>query len=84
MAGAIIVLAAAIFAAGVSVGVIVIVSIGIRREERDFSLTGRVSLTRPAPGRISHGSRSILGVHVRQEDGAQARPSLPPRQDLLV
>ena len=82
MAGAIIVIAAAIFAAGVAVGVIVIVSLGIRREERDFSVTGRVSLIRQAPGRTSHGARSIVGLHVRQRAEATAIP--PPRQKLLI
>lgn len=82
MAGAIIVIAAAIFAAGVAVGVIVIVSAGIRREERDFSATGRVSLTRPAPARTSNGARSIVGLHVRQP--ADASPGPPARQELLL
>jgi hypothetical protein len=66
MAEAIIAIAAAIFVAGVAVGVIVLVSVGIRREERDFLRTGRVSLTRQAPGRVSHGARSLNGVYVRQ------------------
>jgi len=83
MAGILIVLAA-IFAAGIAVGVILIISIGIRREERDFSMTGRVSVTRPAPGRVSHGARSIVGLYVRDRDGAQARAALVRRQDLLV
>jgi hypothetical protein len=66
MTDAIIAIAVAIFVAGVGVGVIVLVSIGIRREERDFLRTGRVSLTRQAPGRVSHGARSLNGVYVRQ------------------
>jgi hypothetical protein len=81
MAGAIIVIATAIFVAGVAVGVIVIVSAGIRREERDFSATGRVSLTRQAPGRISGGARSVVGLHVRHPE---VRRFAVPRQDLLV
>ncbi len=82
MADAIIAIAIALFAAGAVAGVIVIVSIGIRREERDFLRTGRVSLTRQAPGRVSHGARSVQGVYVRQRadsDRAAAR-----RQDTLV
>lgn len=85
MAGTIIVIAAAVFAAGIAVGVIVIISLGIRREERDFAATGRVSLTRPAPGRASHGARSVVGLYVRQHDerNDELAASLP-RRDLLV
>lgn len=82
MTGAIIVIAAAVFAAGVAVGVIILVSLGIRREERDFSATGTVSLTRQAPGRSSHGARSIVGLYVRQPDELRAAPL--PRQELLI
>lgn len=82
MADAVIAIAVAIFVAGVAVGVIVLVSIGIQREERDFLRTGRVSLTRRAPGRVSHGARSLNGVYVRR--GVPADPAATPRQDILV
>jgi len=49
-----------IFLAGITVGAILLVSWGIRREERDFSLTRR------APGRISQGARQMTGLWVRQ------------------
>jgi hypothetical protein len=82
MADAIIAIAVAIFVAGVVAGVIVLVSIGIRREERDFRRTGRVSLTRQAPGRVSHGARSLNGVYVRQP--VIPGPAGARRQDTLV
>jgi hypothetical protein len=41
--------AVAIFALGVVSGLVVIVGIGIHREERDFRRTGLVSITRLAP-----------------------------------
>lgn len=82
MADAIIAIAVAIFVAGVAVGVIVLVSIGILREERDFLRTGRISLTRQAPGRVSHGARSLNGVYVRQR--VPANPADARWQDTLV
>ena len=82
MADAIIVIAVAIFAAGIAVGVIVIVSMGIRREERDFLRTGRVSLTGQAPGRISHGARRVQGVYTSQR--ADLDPVAVSWQDTLV
>ena len=81
MAGAVIVIGAVIFAGGIVVGFIAMVSLGIKREEWDFRRTGRVSLTRPAPALISGGARSVLGVHVRERD-PEAAP--PLRRDLLV
>jgi hypothetical protein len=66
MADAIIVTAVAVFLAGVVAGIVVIVSIGIRREERDFLRTGLVSMTRRAPGRASDGARSLTSLYVGQ------------------
>ena len=82
MADAIIAIAVAIFVAGVAVGVIVIVSMGIRKEEQDFLRTGRISLTRQAPGRVSHGARLVHGVYVRQR--ADLDPSAASWQATLV
>lgn len=48
------------FVAGAAAGIVVIVSLGIRREERDLTLTGR------APDRKSQGARSLTGLYVRQ------------------
>lgn len=57
---AIFIIALVIFAAGAAVGVILLVSWGIRREERDFTLTRR------APGQLTHGTRQVTGLWVRQ------------------
>lgn len=55
-----------IFVAGVAAGIVVIVSLGIRREERDLTLTGR------APNRKSQGARSLTGLYVRQRSDSPA------------
>jgi hypothetical protein len=55
-----------IFVAGAAAGIVVIVSLGIRREERDLTLTGR------APDRKSQGARSLTGLYVRQRSDSQA------------
>lgn len=60
MATTFIVIALLVFLAGAAAGGILLVSWGIRREERDFSLTRR------APGRISQGARQMTGLWVRQ------------------
>ena len=57
--------AIAIFALGVVSGLVVIVCIGIHREERDFRRTGLVSITRLAPGRVSDGTRALTGLFTR-------------------
>ena len=64
--GTVIIVGALIFAIGVVAGVIIIVSLGIRREERDFLRTGLVSMTRRAPDRFSGGARSLTGLYVGQ------------------
>ena len=76
MAVAIIVGIIAIFAAGVAVGAVVLVSWGIQREERHFSLT------RQAPGQVSLGTRRVTGLYVRRRTDA----ALPParRENMYV
>jgi hypothetical protein len=59
-------IAIVVFVAGIVVGVIVIVSIGIWREERDFLRTGLTSMTRRAPDRVRAGARSLTGLYVGQ------------------
>jgi hypothetical protein len=82
MADAIILSAIAVFLAGVVAGIVVIVSIGIRREERDFLRTGLVSMTRRAPGRASDGARSLTCLYV----GLRTDPDPAPEryEDALV
>ena len=66
MADMVITIAAAVFLAGIVMGVIIIVCVGIRQEERDFVRTGLVSMTRRAPGLFSGGARSLMGLYVGQ------------------
>lgn len=66
---------AVIFIAGAIAGAIALVSWGIRREERDFTLT------RPATGQVTQGTRRVTGLYVRQPtDDA----SWPTREKQLV
>jgi hypothetical protein len=65
-----------IFIAGAAVGAILLVSWGIRREERDFSLT------RQAPGQVSLGTRRVTGLYVRRRSDALPGPAR--REDMLV
>jgi hypothetical protein len=71
----IVVIALMIFVTGAVAGVIALVSLGIRREERDFTLTRR------APGQLTQGTRRVTGLWVRQpaDDSVWAT-----REDMLV
>jgi hypothetical protein len=75
MAVAIIGTVIVIFVAGGIAGVILLVSWGIRREERDFSMT------RQARGSVSKGARVITDLYVRQRSDA---PTTPYRPDIYV
>ena len=81
MTGVIAIIVTAAVIVGVAVA-IVVVTIGIRREEREFARTGLVSLTRQAPGQASLAGRLATGLYVRQRCDVLAEPALP--QDLLV
>ena len=81
MAATLLLIGLVIFCAGAAVGVILLASWGIRREERGFSLTGR------APGLASQGARQITGLWVRQRTDlspAHADPALSSRPDMFV
>ncbi len=65
-----------IFFFGAAIGGILIVSLGIQREERNFSLT------RQAPGQVSLGTRRVTGLYVRRR--TDLSPSLARREDTLV
>jgi hypothetical protein len=82
MGDAIILSAIAVFLAGVVAGIVVMVSIGIRREERDFLRTGLVSMTRRAPGRASDGARSLTDLYVGQHTDPD--PAAVRYEDTLV
>jgi hypothetical protein len=71
-----IVVISVIFIAGAVAGALALVCWGIRREERDFTLTRR-----QAPGQLTQGTRRVTGLWVRQ---ATDEPSWPTREKLLV
>ncbi len=60
MATTLLLIGLVIFIAGAVVGAILLVSWGIQREERDFSLT------RQAPDTVSLGTRRVTGLYVRR------------------
>ena len=60
MVAIVVIVALVIFAAGVTAGTIILVSWGVRQEERVLSLTGQ------APGRLSQGARVLTGLYVRR------------------
>ena len=66
MADMVMTIAVAVFLAGIVIGAIAIICVGIRQEERDFLRTGLVSMTRRAPGLFSSGARSLVGLYVGQ------------------
>jgi hypothetical protein len=71
-----IIVAAVIFAFGITVGTIAVVTWGIHREERNFSLT------RQAPGRVSQGARMLTGLYVRRRTDTD--PDLIQRPDIYA
>jgi hypothetical protein len=60
------VIATMVLAVGTFVGVIIIVSTGIRREERDSLGTSRVSLTRRTPAQAASGARYLTSLRTRR------------------
>jgi hypothetical protein len=72
----IVVIGLVIFIAGAVVGAILLVSWGIRREERDFSLT------RQAPHQVSLGTRRVTGLYVRQRTDVPSASAR--REDMYV
>lgn len=77
------IIALVVFIAGAVAGVLILVSWGIRREERDFTLT-----TRQAPGQLTQGARRVTGLWVRRpvDPAAWAGQDDPwaRREDMLV
>ncbi len=72
----IVVVATVIFIAGAVVGAVLLVSWGIRREERDFTLTSR------ALDPVTSGTRRVTGLYVRQRTDAEL--PLTSRRDIFV
>jgi hypothetical protein len=75
VAGIVIVSAAVILILGFALGVIVLASIGIRREERAFLRTGKVSITRPAPDPATLAARGVTHLWVRRWDDLESLPA---------
>ena len=72
----IVIIGLVIFFFGAAIGGILIVSLGIQREERNFSLT------RQAPGQVSRGTRRVTGLYVRRRTDLPT--TLASREDTLV
>jgi hypothetical protein len=68
MAGVVVAVAVAIFLGGVVLGVIAVVAIAIRREDR------RYTLAVDAPDRLSRSTRGLTGVDRRHLDQEFLRP----------
>ncbi len=68
MAGVVVPIAVAVFLAGVVLGVIAVVAIAIRREDR------RYTLAVDAPDRLSRSARGLTGVRRRDLDQEFLRP----------
>ena len=84
-AGFIIIVAVAIFIMGAAIGLVAVVSIGIKHEESLFrerrhlaeeeaAFLGRPvpyqGFTDTAPDRVSHGARALTGLRIRRARGA--------------
>jgi len=82
MADTLAAIAIVVFVAGIIVGVIVIVSIGIHQARRGNLRTGLISMTRRAPGRASGGARSLTGLYVGRR--TDSRPRAARYEDTLV
>ena len=64
-----------VLAAGITIGIVAVVSWGIRQEEREFSLT------RDARSKVSRGTRVVTDLYVRQRSDT---PSPAQRPDIFV
>ncbi len=67
MAGAVV--AVAVFLGGVVLGVIAVVAVSVRREDRRYTLAGA------APDRLSRNTRRLTGLARRDLDADFLRPS---------
>jgi hypothetical protein len=79
---AIVIAAVIVFIAGVSAGIIVVVSAGIRREERDLASRRNqpdFTLTLQAPDRMTQNVRWVAGLNVLDLDA-----DVDSRDEMLV
>ena len=68
MAGVVVAIAVAVFLGGMVVGVIAVVAIAVRREDRTRTLAGE------APDRLSRSTRRLTGLGRRDLDAEFLRP----------
>jgi hypothetical protein len=68
MAGFVVCTVIALFLGGVAVGVIAVVAVAVRREDRRYTLCG------VAPGRLASSARWLNGVAFRDLDAESLRP----------
>jgi hypothetical protein len=69
MAGGVVAIAIAIFLSGMVMGVIAVVAIAVRREDRRYTLAVE------APDRLSRNARRLTGVRRRDLDTEFLRPT---------
>ncbi len=69
MAGVVAASAVSVFLGGLVTGVIVVIAIAVRREDRRYSLAG------DAPDRLSRNTRRLTGVGRRDLDAEFLRPA---------
>lgn len=68
MAGVVAIVAAAVFLGGIVIGIIAVVAVAVRREDRRYTLAGE------APDRLSRNARRLTGVGRRDLDAEFLRP----------
>jgi hypothetical protein len=68
MAGVVVAVTIALFLGGIVVGVIAVVALGVRREDRAYTLV------QDAPNRMSRSARRLNGVGRRDLDAEFIRP----------
>lgn len=78
MASSLLIIALGIFAIGVVVGIIWVVSLGSRREDRD------PFLLEEGPNNLTRGARRLTGLYVRREPDFSAEAGRDSGRDLLV
>jgi hypothetical protein len=64
--------------AGAIAGILTVIAVGIRREEKDYSFTV------DSPSRIASGARSATGLYARKPGVAQQAIQVQHRQDLAL
>jgi hypothetical protein len=68
MAGVVVASAAAVFLGGLVIGIITVIAIAVRREDRRYTLAVE------APDRLSRNTRLLIGVRRRDLDAEFLRP----------